>query len=554
MTKNREQGTTLLSIFRSTQGDQFQYFTNLGDLTSLIAMNLHEYPILDTNALYELSPIIDDMEGRGDNPNDVLPYQVFSTHSQAGTTTLETKLCNVLDTSYENLFDMQTMKNSPSPEFLKRMESKKNMKEKYVLQDFENHFNGVAYSERKCVRKEDGHILQQPKLDPIPYLSYQNHPSIGFSDNAYDIDTYVAHPDDYKMDLDHNASKELFRFNLWDITMKPKYPMLESSLSKPAFHPSHKHKDGMYAVVGTDEQDMISENHLIFFHFNVDGMREMERKPLSERSKEPQYMVWTQKISDCVRDIRWIDDENLLFAQGSSIGLARLGVDYNLPEMIEFPTWHQDHIREMDIKNFKWVLTGGFDGKLAVTDIVQLSHDMNRRQMNLNTYTYFTQDIIGSVRWHPQNDYLASFTLDSGSFSIIDTRNPKETVLTFKSEIPDMYTHEYTDSYQVLLGYGDGTIQFFDTRYPGVKHTFKDSHVNAIGDILYNRESGLFGVWGIPGFSMWKREHELEATNVFNSQKHFNHDISLKYSGDFIPNTQYLGCTNNLGEFALYQL
>jgi len=129
------------------------------------------------------------------------------------------------------------------------------------------------------------------------------------------------------------------------------------------------------------------------------------------------------------------------------------------------PAFHTDEIREIAVNlDNRIVLSGGFDGRVYLTDMVKLLNDI---RCNLNesvNSNYETFEPVGSVRWHPFAPSLASLTTDGGTFHAFDIRANGPVI--YQTGRKDLFTHCYRDVNTILLGYGDGTIGVLDVRFP----------------------------------------------------------------------------------------
>lgn len=76
--------------------------------------------------------------------------------------------------------------------------------------------------------------------------------------------------------------------------------------------------------------------------------------------------------------------------------------------VVAIPAFHKDVIREVapNPKNTGLVATGGFDGNVFITDIEQVMDALNRKENNCNNNVFRCGDIVGSVAWNPQGDFL----------------------------------------------------------------------------------------------------------------------------------------------------
>lgn len=348
--------------------------------------------------------------------------------------------------------------------------------------------------------------------------------------DEYHDNNNIKYDNDFKQPL-----KKIFSFNLFDSSLNN--VNIEKSLSQPCFR---KLNSCIIGVSGTDEQDesKLHMNHLIFF-----DIKEDKSNGIINQS------VWNVRVSDCVRDIKWIDDYHVIFAQGSSLGICTLGYDFNVIELSEFKPFHNDHIREIDIKDGKKIITGGFDGVLFIKDIIKLSENRN----DISDLYYKSSEIIGSVKWNPYIENHASFTVDNGFLNIIDIRERK-IVNRINTCHNELYTHEYIDDNNIVLGFGDGKIQIYDLRNPNKsKNNYQDINLKAIGDIIFDRNHQMICSWGIPGFSLWNFDNG-NGTNVFSYNKKGNNKQTnmIKVLGDCIVGTDMIGCTDDNGDFEIF--
>jgi hypothetical protein len=67
-----------------------------------------------------------------------------------------------------------------------------------------------------------------------------------------------------------------------------------------------------------------------------------------------------------------------------------------------FPEFHKDTIREVAVSehNRNYVISGGFDGNVFVTDITRLVADIRKNEKKSENSLYPCRDVVGSVSWH----------------------------------------------------------------------------------------------------------------------------------------------------------
>jgi len=231
-----------------------------------------------------------------------------------------------------------------------------------------------------------------------------------------------------------------------------------------------------------------------------------------------------------------------------------------------FPEFHKDAIREICVStgNRNLVISGGFDGNVFVTDISRLCSDIQKNEKKSENSLYPCRDVVGSVSWHPEDSFLASCTTDSGTLHIFDIRTDKRRpAVVYDTAKKELYTHAYRDSNSMLLGFGDGNIQVFDTRNKRSVMSFHDPHEKSIGEIKFDYQTRNFAVFGIPEFTLWNYDensmslcthHQLADNNMImnvinNTSTYFP---GYKTSGDFRKGTRSLAVTDSCGTLALY--
>jgi len=91
----------------------------------------------------------------------------------------------------------------------------------------------------------------------------------------------------------------------------------------------------------------------------------------------------------------------------------------------------------------------------------------------------------------------------------------------------------------MLLGYGDGIIQYIDQRYPRkILLRVEDPYVGGIGDIIYNDQSKSFVVSGLTDFSVWKIDDSQRKAYIWSHMQMTNNAIQNQYS--FATSAAYL--------------
>jgi WD40 repeat protein len=241
-----------------------------------------------------------------------------------------------------------------------------------------------------------------------------------------------------------------------------------------------------------------------------------------------------------------VDPLHTVFAIGAKLGIASLNPsDFTVQELTMFPQFHSDVVREIALSQNSpnLVLSGGFDGKVFVTDISRLYVDIQKNEQKSENSLYPCSDVVGSVRWHPTDAYLASCTTDGGSLHIFDIRTDKKRpALIYNTSKKHLYSHDYRDQHTLLLGFGDGQVQVFDSRTRKNLIVFQDPYLKAVGDIRFNRLSKHFAFFGIPEFTLWQyNDNEMRLwTHHYLSQRPTTttaFDGVYKTNGEFLPST-----------------
>jgi hypothetical protein len=128
--------------------------------------------------------------------------------------------------------------------------------------------------------------------------------------------------------------------------------------------------------------------------------------------------------------------------------------------------------------NDRVVRMSGFDQTLCLSDVANGPPKCTRR-IELPAFG-------GSIRWNEFNgdSKRVSVTTDDGNLRIYDwnAKNNNEAILNFHGgkvvlspSLPwtrqrrrrsrqDLYAHDYYTEYNIMLGYGDGVMQFIDIR------------------------------------------------------------------------------------------
>lgn len=323
---------------------------------------------------------------------------------------------------------------------------------------------------------------------------------------------------------------------------------ISPSLSRPTFIAGDRdHK--LRFVCGTEEQDpsKLNENKLIFGQVTLDN--------------STVHVNFVYPVTDHVRDLQWVDPQHVVFAIGSKLGIVCLQQDYSMEDLVLFPEFHSDLIREIGISdmNRHLVLSGGFDGNVFVTDITRLYLDIQKNEKKSENSLYPCRDVVGSVRWHPSEPHIASCTTDTGTLHIFDIRTDKRrSPILYDTSKKELFTHDYRDPHTLLLGFGDGHLQLFDTRNKRSLILFRDPFLKTVGDIKFNRDTKNFAIFGIPEFTIWQyNENEMRLWTHHHPssprQMPPAAERTYKTNGEFLPGqTSAIAVTDSCGMLAVY--
>jgi len=389
------------------------------------------------------------------------------------------------------------------------------------------------------------HII--PSFETVSNL-IEIHDFMGSSNFAYfqnsenDHGVSTKHPEVFnELDRKSLGCSMIFKANLFKMALGADSNIIPA-LSKPAFCPSGF--DSMF-VCGTEEQssEKKSQNHLIF-------------ATISNLNVSVKH---TLRLADHVRDVHWIGDSCVVVAINQKLALFRLNEERSsVNDIVMFPEFHKDTVREIAINsnNGNLVISGGFDGNVFVTDISRLVSDIRNNEKKSENSLYPCRDVVGSVSWHPEDAFLASCTTDTGMLHIFDVRTDKKRpAIVFDSSKKGLYCHSYQNATSIFLGFGDGSIHVFDTRYRRNAFIFQDPFQEQIGEIRFDylSKTKIFAVFGCPEFSLWS----CSDSNILLRDHYRLADLSCtnadyKTSGAFRTETLQIGVTDSNGYFSLF--
>ena len=207
-------------------------------------------------------------------------------------------------------------------------------------------------------------------------------------------------------------------------------------------------------------------------------------------------------LPEHVSDTKWVNDERILCATGrGNLALYRFDNGASALERVAgLNNASGSYIREIALSPYDQgkVVIGGFDHKLNFMDLNR-SDSPYLQRLDL-------QEIIGSIKWSPaQGAAYVSCTLDEGRYYMFDTRTRiTDAAYTFDARLDDLFTHERYNDYNVLLGFGNGTMKHIDMRMnQKTVQVLYDPYTEAIGNIEFNGESGRVVASGYTDYTVW---------------------------------------------------
>jgi WD40 repeat protein len=269
-------------------------------------------------------------------------------------------------------------------------------------------------------------------------------------------------------------------------TMHNVLPNPFGGLSKPAIS-----RSGQLFLCGTEYQ--LQENN-----YNNKLILGNTLPPSATGKSDDSWspVLHTHPIHEHVRDLDWLygDEKRIVVALNHNLGIVVLNEEHTMiNDIVMFPTFHSDTIRNIAVNpmNPSLVISGGFDGKVFVTDISRLVHDITNMEKKSENSVYVCSDVVGSVRWHPSDRNVASCTTDQGVLHVFDIRTDqtKPAFVYSASGKLELYSHAYMDDFTVCLGYGDGVVEIHDIRNGKGLISYRDPYMSAVGEICFEWSS-----------------------------------------------------------------
>jgi len=309
-----------------------------------------------------------------------------------------------------------------------------------------------------------------------------------------------------------------------------------------------------------------------------------------EGNKFAMHITGQQSVPGNVVTMKWFHDGAVAVAAGKHVSLVNVHGGGHQPDVyfggissssssssnsdvhrVELP--HDNTIRDIDVHRGR-ILSGGFDGKIVVCEVTASGESRVSCEMQ-------TEEVVGSVKWHPSNDSVFSCTQDLGTVLLYDLRatGGKE-VHKYESKMSNGFTHSYDGENTIVMGFAgdeqrDYHMEFVDLRMGligkkkkknskkkhvmGMRHNMRDPHMEAIGDILIVPGSQLgrrYLMFGQPGFSVMDGQ-DIQRGQLLASAGHYITEFNeLSTTGCMIPdtNSQSLFTTDSLGNINLFNL
>jgi WD40 repeat protein len=342
-------------------------------------------------------------------------------------------------------------------------------------------------------------------------------------------------------------------------------------LSKPAVSSTGRH-----FLVGTtnmkNEQAMM--NRLVFGIMKDDFYSNSHNNNNNNNGDEDDQGVTlcTYAVNEHVRDLHWLhsDERRIVVALNNHLGMVLLNEELtSIENIVLFPNFHTDTIRQLapNPTNQALVLSGGFDGKVFVTNVSRLVDDNgpSMGDKKSENSVYLCGEVVGSVQWHPSDSFVASATTDNGVLHVFDIRTDQtKPAFVYGTEKMELFSHTYYDDFTVCLAYGDGSIQIHDIRHGKGLVNFKDHSQVCIGDIAFDSAHKKLAVFGVPSFSTWQFNDDMSIefngshTHMINNQIMGNgsdHWLGEhQVGGTFVPNSNRVLCSDSLGNLSMYDL
>jgi len=388
--------------------------------------------------------------------------------------------------------------------------------------------------------EQGGEKAPNNTLEPVlEFTNFQGNPSYGH------VDEFTPRGTNNNMD---DRLPILLNVNLFKMAVNR--PTNNPGLSRVSFCPF----DNSVFVCGTEEQDTFKKGNCL-----IVGTLEIDSKQPRSTTNNSLNLSFSHPVPDYIRDVLWFDEQHILFAANQKMGVLRVSPEKNAGvkflEIVMFPEFHKDAIREVAVSdgNKNLVISGGFDGNVFVTDITKLISDIRKNEKKSENSLYPCREVVGSVSWHITDPYLASCTTDTGTLHIFDIRTDKRRpAIVHDTTKKELYCHSYRDSNNIMLGFGDGTIQIFDLRSKRCTLSMNDPHQNQIGEIRFDHKNNCFATYGSPSVSVFKAQETMTIPCGHASLNSSPSTPYYKTSGDLRRGTNQVVLTDSFGNFSVF--
>jgi hypothetical protein len=297
----------------------------------------------------------------------------------------------------------------------------------------------------------------------------------------------------------------------------------------------------------------------------------------AKSNKFAMHITAQHQVPGNVADMKWFDGSSVAVACGTDVSLVTVhGSQHNVfgssmgVQQLHLP--HINTIREVAVSDRR-VLTGGFDGSLCVCHVATTGEARVTCEIQ-------TDEVVGSVKWHPTQRSVFSCTQDRGTVLLYDLRaSGGKQVAMYESMMSDGFTHSYDGENSIVMGFAasgpaDWHLQFIDLRMDLIgkkkkkgkpsfpmqtKHNTQDPHMYAVGDILIapgSRIGRRYFLFGQPGFSVHDGRDTCSAQNLASAGHYSTNYDELSMIGCIIPGTKSQGVftTDGLGNINLFNM
>jgi len=224
------------------------------------------------------------------------------------------------------------------------------------------------------------------------------------------------------------------------------------------------------------------------------------------------HLLCESPVPEPVLDLQWLTSTSLLVAVGAHLRVIQFNREGRPLDNVIVPNFHTNDIRSINIHptSRNLLVSGGYDGKLFLTDLEQMFVLLRRGAATCNNVLYNAGTSVSSVQWRPESARQSavstscmSCTTDAGAYHLVDTRAASQDQVTFKDTARlGLYAHAYLDPVTLLLGFGDGSLLVFDIRNMSDSLvSFRDTFASQIGDIVV--DNSTFATFGEPAVSLW---------------------------------------------------